>query len=74
MKIGYARVFTDEQNLNLQIDALKAAGCETIFTDEGISGVTIERDGLSQVLGAMWMRGIRSFVWKLDRLGHSFRN
>jgi len=60
MKIGYARVSTEEQNLNLQLDALKAAGCETIFTDEGISGVTIERDGLSQVLVVRWVRGIRS--------------
>ncbi len=50
MKIGYARVSTDEQNLDLQIDALKGAGCEKIFTDEGVSGITIERDGLSQAI------------------------
>jgi hypothetical protein len=50
MKIGYGRVSTDEQNLDLQLDALKKAGCEKIFTDEGISGITLERDGLSQAL------------------------
>ena len=50
MKIGYARVSTDEQNLDLQLDALKAADCDKIFTDEGISGITIERDGLSQAI------------------------
>ncbi|MCP4407407.1 MAG: recombinase family protein, partial [Gammaproteobacteria bacterium] len=50
MKIGYARVSTDEQNLDLQIDALKGAGCEKIFTDDGVSGITIERDGLSQAI------------------------
>jgi len=40
MKIGYTSVPTEEQNLNLQLDALKVAGCEKIFKDEGISGVS----------------------------------
>ena len=53
MKIGYARVSTDEQNLDLQLDALKAAGCDKIFTDEGISGITKDRDGLTQALSAV---------------------
>jgi len=53
MKIGYARVSTDEQNLDLQLDALKAAGCEKIFMDQGISGITRERAGLSEALGAI---------------------
>lgn len=42
MKIGYARVSTDEQNLVLQLDALKTAGCEKISTNEGKSGITKE--------------------------------
>ena len=70
MKIGYARVSTDEQNLDLQLDALKAAGCETIFMDQGISGITRERAGLSEALGAIGKEDIL-IVWKLDRLGRS---
>ena len=70
MKIGYARDSIDEQNLDLQIDALKASGCEKIFTDEGISGITIERDGLSQALFEIG-EGDILVVWKLDRLGRS---
>jgi len=69
-KIGYARVSTREQNLNMQIDALKAAGCVKIFTDQGISGATIERDGLTQALSAIG-KGDILVVWKLDRLGRS---
>ncbi len=71
MKIGYARVSTDEQNLDLQIDALKAAGCKTIFTDEGISGITKERKGLSEALLAVRAKNKTLVVWKLDRLGRS---
>jgi len=70
MKIGYARVSTDEQNLDLQIDALKAAGCEKIFTDEGKSGITKDREGLEQALLAIGKDNIL-VVWKLDRLGRS---
>ena len=70
MKIGYARVSTDEQNLDLQIDALTAVGCETIYTDEGISGISKERDGLTQALSAIG-KGDILVVWKLDRLGRS---
>ena len=50
MKIGYARVSTDEQHLDLQRDALLAAGCTTICQDEGISGITQDRPGLTQAL------------------------
>jgi DNA invertase Pin-like site-specific DNA recombinase len=70
MKIGYARVSTGEQNLCLQRDALETAGCEVIYQDEGISGITIERNGLAQALSAM-EAGDTLVVWKLDRLGRS---
>jgi DNA invertase Pin-like site-specific DNA recombinase len=70
MKIGYARVSTDEQNLDLQLDALHAVGCDQVFQDRGVSGTVIERDGLSQaVLGTG--AGDVLIVWKLDRLGRS---
>jgi len=70
MKIGCARVSTGEQNLGLQRDALEEVGCEIIYQDEGISGIAIERDGLTQVLSAIGT-GDTLVVWKLDRLGRS---
>ena len=70
MKIGYARISTEEQNINLQMDALNEAGCDTIFTDEGMSGASIERNGLSQAISAIG-EGDTLVVWKLDRLGRS---
>lgn len=70
MKIGYARVSTDEQNLGLQLDALKAAGCEIVFQDQGISGAARARPGLDQALAAL-KAGDVLVVWKLDRLGRS---
>jgi len=70
MKIGYARVSTDEQILDLQLDALKAAGCEKIFTDQGVSGITKKRAGLSEALSSMGKEDVL-VVWKLDRLGRS---
>jgi len=42
MNIGYARVSTDEQNLDLQLHAFDQAGCELIFQDRGISGAALE--------------------------------
>ena len=70
MKIGYARVSTDDQNLNLQLDELKAIGCEQIFVDEGVSGSVIEREGLASAIDAIGA-GDTLVVWKLDRLGRS---
>ncbi len=47
--VGYARVSTVEQNLDMQIAALKAAGCTEIFTDHGLSGADFQRPGLSRL-------------------------
>lgn len=70
MKIGYARVSTDEQNLSLQLDALQDAGCETVFNDEGISGASTKRPGLADAMQALKPGDVLT-VWRLDRLGRS---
>lgn len=66
MKVGYARVSTLEQNLDLQIDALTKAGCEKIFTDK-ISSSKAKREGLENALEYV-RKGDMLVVWKLDRL------
>jgi DNA invertase Pin-like site-specific DNA recombinase len=72
MLIGYARVSTQDQNLDLQIEALTKAGCEKIFEDK-ISGSRAERPGLDNLLGIL-REGDTIIVWKLDRLGRSVKN
>jgi DNA invertase Pin-like site-specific DNA recombinase len=72
MRIGYARVSTQEQNLDLQKDALTRAGCERIMEDVA-SGKTQHRSGLEQ-LRQVLRRGDVLVVWRLDRLGRSLRH
>ena len=72
MLIGYARVSTHDQNLDLQKDALETAGCEKIFVDE-MSGAAIDRTGLALALEAL-REGDALVVWRLDRLWRSLRD
>ena len=73
MLVGYARVSTQDQNLDLQKDALAKAGCEgKLFTDQ-ISGATAERPGLDEAL-AFLRKGDTLVVWKLDRLSRSLKD
>jgi len=72
MLIGYARVSTSDQTLNLQKDALEKIGCTKIFTDI-ISGSTTERQGLDDAL-AYVREGDTLVVWRLDRLGRSLKH
>jgi DNA invertase Pin-like site-specific DNA recombinase len=71
MKIGYARVSTKDQNLDLQLDSLKKAGCtDTYIYKEEISGATRERPQLQKLLEQI-REGDVVVIWKLDRLGRS---
>src|SRR5947209_742657 len=72
MLIGYARVSTSDQTLNLQKDALEKIGCSQIFTDT-ISGSTTERQGLDAALSYVRERDTL-VVWRLDRLGRSLKH
>lgn len=67
--IGYARVSTQDQNLELQREALKEAGCERIYTDQ-LSGARADRPGLTEALDYARV-GDTLVIWKLDRLGRS---
>lgn len=72
MLIGYARVSTQDQNLDLQLEALNLAGCRKIFDDK-IGGSRMNRPGLEKTL-EMLREGDTLVVWKLDRLGRSVKN
>lgn len=71
MLIGYARVSTADQDLQLQLDALEAAGCTRVFTDRA-SGSKRDRAGLNDAI-AFAREGDALVVWKLDRLGRSVK-
>lgn len=72
MNIGYCRVSTQDQNLELQLDALRKAGCEKIFQDVA-SGSKDQRKGLEEAMGFA-REGDCIVVWKLDRLSRSLRH
>lgn len=70
--VGYARVSTVDQNLDLQLDALEKAGCTVFFSDIA-SGAKDNRPGLAQAMDAL-TEGDTLIVWKLDRLGRSLKH
>ena len=72
MLVGYARVSTPDQKLDLQLDALREAGCEKTFTDEA-SGAKADRPGLTEAL-AFARTGDTLVVWRLDRFGRSLKD
>lgn len=72
MLIGYARVSTDDQNLDLQRDALSAAGCAKVFEDM-MGGAKADRPGLRQALDHL-RTGDTLVIWRLDRLGRSLKD
>ena len=72
MLIGYARVSTDDQNLDLQRDALHLVGCEKIYEDR-ISGAKAARPGLAMALEVARAGDVLT-VWRLDRLGRSLHD
>lgn len=72
MKIGYARVSTKDQNLDLQIEALEKAGCEKIY-QEKISGATKNRPELDDMISNL-RKDDEVYVWRLDRLGRSLKH
>ena len=74
MDIGYARVSTRDQNLGLQLDALRKAECTgRIYKDEGVSGKLTSRPELDKCIAAL-KAGDTLVVWKLDRLGRSLQH
>ena len=71
-RIGYARVSTRDQNLELQRSALKSDGCDQIYEDT-ISGTKHQRPSLSRAIEVL-REGDTFVVWKLDRLGRSLKD
>jgi DNA invertase Pin-like site-specific DNA recombinase len=71
MLIGYARVSTEDQSLDLQLDALRQAGCRRVFTDKA-SATRAHRPGLSEARSQLREDDVL-VVWKLDRLGRSVK-
>lgn len=71
--IGYARVSTEDQHLDLQIDALKLAGCTAIYEDRGISATAKRRPGFENALSHL-QTGDIFVVWKMDRAFRSLKN
>jgi DNA invertase Pin-like site-specific DNA recombinase len=69
IKLGYARVSTQEQNLDLQLDALEKEGCKTVFTDK-VSGVKASKPNFEKLMDYA-RPGDTIVIWKLDRLGRS---
>src|ERR1700691_1048768 len=72
-EIRLSRVSTDDQTPALQLAALKKAGCQAVFKDEGLSGATTKRPALLRCLKKL-EHGDTLIVWKLDRLGRSLRD
>ena len=72
MLVGYARVSTQDQTLDLQKDALEKIGCTRIYTDTA-SGAKAERKGLEDALNYV-REGDILVVWRLDRLGRSLKH
>ncbi len=70
---GYYRVSTNDQNPQLQIDALKAAGCVEIIGDIGVSGSKASRPAFDELMSKIGV-GDKLIVWRLDRMGRSLRH
>ncbi len=72
MRVGYARVSTNDQNPELQLEALRCAGCDKVFTEKA-SGARDDRPELARVLTDVLRFGDSLIVWKLDRLARSLK-